>query len=124
MEQKQSRFGNGPRIALPTIAYAALAGAATHISPRVCLVHATQDAVVLTKSWLLMLTPMVAYAVFKLLIHEVEDYLHQRFGAAYVEYHSKVNEERAIGPRRQGNAGGGVALYLNRFWCTFDAIIY
>jgi protein-S-isoprenylcysteine O-methyltransferase Ste14 len=46
----------------------------------------------LTRSWPLMITPLVAYAVFKLLIHTEDDYLQQRFGAAYLEYRTRVNE--------------------------------
>jgi protein-S-isoprenylcysteine O-methyltransferase Ste14 len=48
--------------------------------------------VLLTRSWPLMITPLVAYAAFKLLIHEEDDYLRQRFGPAYAEYRAKVNE--------------------------------
>jgi protein-S-isoprenylcysteine O-methyltransferase Ste14 len=46
----------------------------------------------LTKSWPLMITPLVAYLVFKLLIGKEDDYLRQRFGNAYLEYRAKVNE--------------------------------
>jgi len=46
----------------------------------------------LTRSWPLMLTPLVAYAVFKLLIHVEDDYLRQRFGPAYLDYRARVNE--------------------------------
>jgi protein-S-isoprenylcysteine O-methyltransferase Ste14 len=46
----------------------------------------------LTRSWPLMITPLVAYAVFKLLIHEEDDYLQQQFGPAYLEYRTRVNE--------------------------------
>lgn len=46
----------------------------------------------LTRSWPLMITPLVAYAVFKLLIGVEDDYLRQRFGPAYLEYRAKVNE--------------------------------
>jgi protein-S-isoprenylcysteine O-methyltransferase Ste14 len=46
----------------------------------------------LTRSWLLMITPLVAYTAFKLLIHEEDNYLRRRFGAAYLEYRNRVNE--------------------------------
>ena len=46
----------------------------------------------LTQSWPLMITPLVAYLVFKLLIGKEDDYLRQRFGKAYLEYRAKVNE--------------------------------
>jgi protein-S-isoprenylcysteine O-methyltransferase Ste14 len=46
----------------------------------------------LTGSWPLMITPLVAYAVFKLLIHVEDDYLKQRFGAAYLAYRARVHE--------------------------------
>jgi len=46
----------------------------------------------LTRSWPLMITPLVAYAVFKLLIRREDDYLRQRFGPAYLEYRAKVDE--------------------------------
>ena len=46
----------------------------------------------LTRSWPLMITPLVAYALFKLLIHAEDDYLRRRFGAAYEEYRAAVNE--------------------------------
>lgn len=46
----------------------------------------------LAKSWPLMITPLVAYAVFKSLIRAEDDYLAQRFGRAYLEYRAKVNE--------------------------------
>ena len=49
----------------------------------------------LTRSWPVMITPLVAYAVFKLLIHVEDDYLQQRFGPAYLEYRTRVN---AINP--------------------------
>jgi protein-S-isoprenylcysteine O-methyltransferase Ste14 len=45
-----------------------------------------------TRSWPLMLTPLMAYAVFKRLIHKEDDYLELRFGAPYLEYRKKVNE--------------------------------
>jgi len=46
----------------------------------------------LSRSWPLMLTPLVAYAVFRRLIRTEDEYLRRRFGASYVEYCSRVNE--------------------------------
>jgi protein-S-isoprenylcysteine O-methyltransferase Ste14 len=46
----------------------------------------------LTRSWPLLLTPLVAYAVFKLLIHREDEYLERRFGQAYLDYRARVNE--------------------------------
>jgi protein-S-isoprenylcysteine O-methyltransferase Ste14 len=46
----------------------------------------------LTRSWLLMITPLVAYTTFKLAIHEEDNYLRLRFGAAYLEYRATVTE--------------------------------
>ena len=38
-----------------------------------------------------MMTPLVAYAVFRSSIHVEEDYLKKRFGNAYLEYRARVN---------------------------------
>ena len=46
----------------------------------------------LTRSWPLFLTPLVAYGVFKLLIHREDEYLGRRFGQAYLDYRDRVNE--------------------------------
>ncbi|MBN1887757.1 MAG: MBL fold metallo-hydrolase [Thermoflexales bacterium] len=43
------------------------------------------------RSWLLLTVPLFMYVVFKLLIREEEDYLRQKFGAAYLAYEQKVN---------------------------------
>ena len=51
------------------------------------------------RSWPMLLTPLVAYSVFKLLIHREDDYLRQRFGEAYLTYRARVNELIPI-PRR------------------------
>ena len=48
--------------------------------------------VLLTRSWPLFLTPLVAYAVFKLLIRRENEYLEKRFGDEYREYRGEVNE--------------------------------
>ena len=46
----------------------------------------------LSGSWLQLATPLLAYAAFKKLIRREEEYLRQRFGAAYLEYRARVNE--------------------------------
>jgi protein-S-isoprenylcysteine O-methyltransferase Ste14 len=46
----------------------------------------------LSRSWPMLVTPLVAYAVFKVLIHREDDYLQQRFGDAYLDYRARVNE--------------------------------
>lgn len=58
--------------------------------------------VLLTRSWLLLLTPFVAYVVFKLRIHCEDEYLEQRFGEAYLKYRGRVNELIPL-PRRHAN---------------------
>lgn len=46
----------------------------------------------LSRSWPAMLTPVVAYAVFKFSICREDEFLQQRFGDAYLEYRAGVNE--------------------------------
>jgi protein-S-isoprenylcysteine O-methyltransferase Ste14 len=46
----------------------------------------------LSRSWPQLLMPLIAYAVFKLLIHREDEYLQQRFGEAYLAYGARVNE--------------------------------
>jgi protein-S-isoprenylcysteine O-methyltransferase Ste14 len=53
---------------------------------------------VLTTSWPFLITPVVAYAVFKLSIHVEDEYLTQRFGQAYLEYQRRVREVLPIPP--------------------------
>ena len=48
--------------------------------------------VLLTRSWPLLLTPLVAYSAFKLLIRRENAYLEKRFGDAYRRYRVEVNE--------------------------------
>ncbi|HUI54854.1 MAG TPA: isoprenylcysteine carboxylmethyltransferase family protein [Bryobacteraceae bacterium] len=43
-------------------------------------------------SWLMLLAPLLAYAIFKRLIHVEDGYLERRFGQAYVDYRARVNE--------------------------------
>jgi protein-S-isoprenylcysteine O-methyltransferase Ste14 len=149
MEKRLSRFGVGPRVIVPAIVFAILAGAATRAWPEICTLQSAPHGVfralgailvclgilmwavavisvmraynhdqlltsgvfalcrhpvyaawivfifpglaLLTRSWPLMLTPFVAYAVFKTLIHVEDEYLQQRFGKAYMEYRARVN---------------------------------
>jgi protein-S-isoprenylcysteine O-methyltransferase Ste14 len=46
----------------------------------------------LSRSWPMLLTPLVAYAAFKMFIDREDRYLQQRFGEAYLEYRARVNE--------------------------------
>ena len=48
--------------------------------------------VLLTRSWPLFLTPLVAYIAFRLLIRRESEYLEKRFGDAYRKYRAEVNE--------------------------------
>jgi len=55
-----------------------------------------------SRSWPMLLMPLVAYAVFKARIHREDEYLAQRFGQAYLDYRNRVNELIPI-PRRLRN---------------------
>jgi protein-S-isoprenylcysteine O-methyltransferase Ste14 len=44
------------------------------------------------KSWLMLLTPIVAYISFKAFIREEYQYLRKHFGQIYLEYEASVNE--------------------------------
>jgi len=46
----------------------------------------------LTRSWPLLIMPLVAYAAFRLAIRQEDAYLSRRFGPAYFEYRARVNE--------------------------------
>lgn len=48
--------------------------------------------VVVSRSWPLFLTPLVAYLVFKVRIGRENEYLEKRFGEAYRQYKARVNE--------------------------------
>lgn len=48
--------------------------------------------VMFSQSWLMLLTPFVAYAAFKMLIRREDQYLAERFGQEYETYRSQVNE--------------------------------
>jgi protein-S-isoprenylcysteine O-methyltransferase Ste14 len=56
----------------------------------------------LSASWPLLPTPLVAYAVFKLMIPEEERYLERRFGQAYRDYRSRVPEVLPFAPKAWG----------------------
>lgn len=46
----------------------------------------------ISRSWPVLLTALVAYAVFKRLIHREDDDLKRQFGEAYLNYRFRVNE--------------------------------
>jgi protein-S-isoprenylcysteine O-methyltransferase Ste14 len=46
----------------------------------------------LCRSWPMLLTSLVAYIMFKLLINREDQFLEQKFGKAYLDYRSQVNE--------------------------------
>lgn len=80
VEKRQNRLGVGPRIALPAVVYAAW------------IVLIIPGITLLTRLWLLMITPLVASTVFKLVIRVEDHYLRLRFGPPYLEYCIRVNE--------------------------------
>ena len=45
-----------------------------------------------SRSWPVLLTPLVASLVFKVLVRQEDEYLEKRFGDTYLEYKSRVNE--------------------------------
>ena len=55
----------------------------------------------LTRSWPMFITPWIAYAIFRRLIHREDEYLEQRFGQAYRDYRRRVNEVMPIPRFRQ-----------------------
>ena len=46
----------------------------------------------LCRSWPMLVASLVAYAIFKRLIHREDEYLRRRFGQAYLDYRAQVNE--------------------------------
>jgi protein-S-isoprenylcysteine O-methyltransferase Ste14 len=46
----------------------------------------------LSRSWPMLLTPLVAYIAFKRLIHHEDEDLERQFGDAYLNYRARVNE--------------------------------
>jgi protein-S-isoprenylcysteine O-methyltransferase Ste14 len=56
------------------------------------IVFIVPGLVLLTRSWPLFLTPLLAYIVFKLRIRRESEYLEKRFGDDYRKYRGEVNE--------------------------------
>jgi protein-S-isoprenylcysteine O-methyltransferase Ste14 len=56
--------------------------------------------VLMSRSWLLFLTPVVAYLIFKARIGRENEYLERRFGDRYRRYKADVNELLPV-PRRK-----------------------
>ena len=48
--------------------------------------------VLLVRSWPMFVAPFLAYGLFKVLVSKEERYLEERFGQAYLDYRSRVNE--------------------------------
>lgn len=48
--------------------------------------------VLLFRSWLLLPVPLIAYAAFKVFIHEEDDLLRQKFGQSYLKYRLTTDE--------------------------------
>jgi len=44
------------------------------------------------RSWPMLFVPLTAYVSFKAFIHKEDDYLKDKFGPAYLDYRSKVDE--------------------------------
>ncbi len=44
------------------------------------------------RSWLMLLTPLIAYGIFKRLVRREDEYLERRYGQAYLDYRERVNE--------------------------------
>lgn len=90
-----------------TAAYNANALATTGIfgvvrNPIYCawIVFLIPGIVLLTRSWPLLVTPLVAYVTFKATIGRESDYLERHFGEAYRKYKTEVNELFPV-PRRK-----------------------
>ena len=56
------------------------------------IVFIISGLMLLTHSWPLFLTPLVAYVVFKTTIRRENDYLERHFGDEYRRYKAQVNE--------------------------------
>lgn len=74
------------------LAISGLAALVWHPVYSAWIVFILPGLVLLTRSWPLLFTPFVAYAVFKLRIHCEDEYLERRIGQAYLEYRARVNE--------------------------------
>lgn len=48
--------------------------------------------VLLVRSWPMFVAPFLAYGLFKVLVSKEERYLEERFGQAYLDYRSRVNQ--------------------------------
>jgi protein-S-isoprenylcysteine O-methyltransferase Ste14 len=59
-----------------------------------------------TASWPFLLMPVVAYTVFKRLVHREDEYLLDRFGQSYRDYRARVSEILPI-PRPWQRTQGG-----------------
>ena len=150
MGHRMTHFGVGPKILLPAVAYAILAGIATHFLQDLFLIRSIPNSILMTvgiillilgvpmwligvrtivrafsrgelvtsgvyrlvrhplysawivfnfpgiallcRSWPMLLTSLVAYIMFKLLINREDQFLEQKFGKAYLDYRSQVNE--------------------------------
>ena len=49
-------------------------------------------SVLFFRSWLMLFVPLAAYVCFKAFIYKEDEYLNGKFGQAYLDYRSKVNE--------------------------------
>ena len=56
------------------------------------IVFLIPELAMFSRSWPVLLTPLVAYLAFKTLIRREEEYLEKRFGQRYLGYKSHVNE--------------------------------
>jgi protein-S-isoprenylcysteine O-methyltransferase Ste14 len=54
------------------------------------------------RSWPMLLTPFLAYAIFRFFIHREDEYLQRRFGQAYLDYRERVNEVIPVPRFRRG----------------------
>ncbi len=61
--------------------------------------------VLLLRSWPMFFAPFLAYGLFKMLVRKEEKYLEERFGQAYLDYRSRVNEIIPVPGFRQGWRG-------------------
>lgn len=74
------------------LATAGIFGLVRHPVYSAWIVFLLPGLALLTASWPLLPTPLVAYAAFKLMIREEDEYLERRFGQAYLDYRSRVRE--------------------------------
>ena len=74
------------------LATAGIFGLVRHPIYSAWIVFLIPGLVLLSRSWLLLFTPLVAYLVFKSRIRREDEYLEKRFGQAYQDYRRRVNE--------------------------------